>query len=146
MISLLEPDNFKNPIYAVGCHVECEGEILYLLRNPNKPQGNTWGAPGGKVDITDQSPEDALVREVFEETGIHISKDKLKNVGVFYLTHPDGTNFVYTKYQYLVDSKPEVKLRSEEHTNFIWTTPKNALTLPLIIYDDFTIKHVYEIE
>ncbi len=54
-----------------------EDKLLFLKRNSQKPQGNTWGVPAGKIE-KDESKEDALVREVFEETNINILKEDLK--------------------------------------------------------------------
>lgn len=38
---------------------------------------NTYAFPGGRMDYGENSPEDALVREIFEETGLKIKKNKL---------------------------------------------------------------------
>jgi 8-oxo-dGTP pyrophosphatase MutT (NUDIX family) len=41
---------------------------LLLVRHAN---GAGWGTPGGAVD-PDEPPADAVVREVYEETGLHV--------------------------------------------------------------------------
>lgn len=41
----------------------------------------TWTMPGGKLDFG-EGLEDATYREVLEETGIHIGKEKLKIISV----------------------------------------------------------------
>lgn len=43
------------------------GRVL-LVRHSN---GGVWLAPGGAVD-PDEAPQDAIVREVWEETGLHV--------------------------------------------------------------------------
>ena len=47
-----------------------EGKLLAVTRKNNHTD---WGLPGGKVDDTDDNVIDAIVREVLEETGYHIS-------------------------------------------------------------------------
>ncbi len=73
MIFLSKPENLRINFEAVGCFLEHDGEIVLLHRQDHKPQGNTWGTPGGKVN-PGESLSDACVREVFEESGVEISK------------------------------------------------------------------------
>ena len=55
---------------AVICFVVIDGKILMINRN-NPPFMGMWNAVGGKVE-KGETPEDACVREVFEEGGIKI--------------------------------------------------------------------------
>jgi len=50
---------------------------LLLARHSN---GGVWVAPGGAID-PDEAPQDAVVREVWEETGLHVEPSRF--VGVF---------------------------------------------------------------
>jgi ADP-ribose pyrophosphatase YjhB (NUDIX family) len=54
-----------------------EADRLLLVRHAN---GGVWVAPGGAVE-PDESPSDALVREVWEETGLFVEPTSL--CGVF---------------------------------------------------------------
>jgi 8-oxo-dGTP pyrophosphatase MutT (NUDIX family) len=49
MIFKKQPDNFIPKMEVVGCFLENDGEFLILQRHDNKPQGNTWGLPSGKL-------------------------------------------------------------------------------------------------
>lgn len=50
-----------------------DGKILMGLRSDKEDVfPNLWGIPGGKVDTTDETLEDALRREVREEAAIEI--------------------------------------------------------------------------
>jgi len=53
---------------AVGV-IRSEGRFLVRLRPAGAPLEGLWEFPGGKVEA-EESPEDALRREVREETGI----------------------------------------------------------------------------
>jgi len=66
-----------------------EGRILSAKRSPHKSQGGMWEFPGGKISAQ-ESPEQALKRELFEELGliceignfIGTSKHKYENIAV----------------------------------------------------------------
>lgn len=53
------------------CYIECDGRILMLCRNKKKNDVNRgkWIGVGGKFE-ENESPEECLLREVYEETGI----------------------------------------------------------------------------
>ena len=69
-----QPDNFKQKLEVAGCFLEdLSGRFLVLLRNGNKPQGNTWGIPSGKVEDNEKL-EDCILRELSEETGLKSNK------------------------------------------------------------------------
>ena len=53
---------------VVGCFLEYDNEFVLVHRLTHKPDGSTWGLPGGKVEIH-ESDEDAILRELHEETG-----------------------------------------------------------------------------
>jgi 8-oxo-dGTP pyrophosphatase MutT (NUDIX family) len=73
---------------AVCALITRDGKILGVTRRGTKQQ---WGLPGGKVD-PGESLKEALVREVFEETGVSLSPDGLEIV----FTDDDGPYEVST--------------------------------------------------
>lgn len=44
------PQNFVPRVEVAGCFLEWKDKFLYLKRNSDKPQGDTWGIPAGKVE------------------------------------------------------------------------------------------------
>ena len=58
------------------CYIRRNDEILLLYRNkkPDDPNEGKWLGIGGKVE-QGETPEQANIREVYEETGIKLEPD-----------------------------------------------------------------------
>lgn len=75
--------NNKTPlVYATGIVCDAPGAILFQRRSDFG--ASWWGLPGGVLELG-ENILDALVREVKEETGLHVSATRL--VGLY--TSPD---------------------------------------------------------
>ena len=61
---------------TVGCVIETENKLLLTLRNI-EPFKDYWSLPGGHIDLG-ETPEEAVIREIKEETGLDI-KPKFLN-------------------------------------------------------------------
>ncbi len=61
----LYPDQ---PVVGVGAIITCEGKIA-LIKRGNEPSKGKWTIPGGLVELA-ESPEQAVIREAKEETGL----------------------------------------------------------------------------
>lgn len=71
----LYPDQ---PVVGVGAVVISEGKIL-LEKRKNEPGKGKWSIPGGVVDLG-ESPEQAVIREVKEETCLEVDAPRLIDV------------------------------------------------------------------
>lgn len=56
--------------------------VIVSLRKNCKTMSDLYGFPGGKVDDSDASIEDAIIRELQEETGYKANKRDLNKIGV----------------------------------------------------------------
>ncbi|TWG03178.1 ADP-ribose pyrophosphatase YjhB (NUDIX family) [Streptomyces brevispora] len=68
----------STPLHSVsvaGVVVREDGRLLSIRRADN----GTWELPGGVLEL-DETPEAGVVREVLEETGIHVEVDELTGV------------------------------------------------------------------
>lgn len=130
MLYLSEPEDFKPSFEVVSLYVECDGKLLLLHRLPHKSQGNKWGVPAGKVDANEAAIV-ALIREVFEETGLQISADNVQFLQSVYAKHPEHA-FTYHMYRTKLSTQPAITLSKSEHQNFRWVYPHEALQMPLV--------------
>lgn len=63
---------YLNPSSAVACFIRNSLGELLLVRRANQPAKGTLDLPGGFVDLH-ESAEEAVRREVMEETGVAVS-------------------------------------------------------------------------
>lgn len=125
-----KPESFNPKFEVVGCFVLCGGEIILLHRQDCKPQGNTWGIPSGKINPC-ESAEAAVLREVEEETGLALDKEKIKFFKTVFARYSDY-DFIYHIFSTQLDDKFKVKINQEEHKDARWTLLSEARALPLI--------------
>lgn len=75
------------PVVAAAL-IAANGDVLVQQRPPGKSMARLWEFPGGKIE-PGESPNDALVRELYEELGIIVDPDDLE-AGPF-VTEPLGS-------------------------------------------------------
>ena len=99
--------------------IDKNGDILVLRRSKTHPKyPHHYDFPGGEVDDNEKQ-NDAVVREIFEETGIAINPDSIQQV---YQSQPTDKNVVHVLYQTTVTKHPIITL-SYEHDSSIWLSP-----------------------
>jgi len=115
-------------ILATLCYVKHDGHTLMIHRNkrPNDIHEGKWNGLGGKFEAG-ESPEDCIIREVCEESGLSIRSPQLH--GLLTFTNFKGNDwyvFVYTAHEFegeLLSDVPEGRLE--------WIRDEDLLTLPL---------------
>lgn len=119
-------------------------QILFLHRSDNKSQGNSWGIPGGKVE-KGQTPLEAVLRELKEETGIVLSPDVVKELDKVYITNTVRNKFSYVYHMFWAsyNGSRGITINPEEHKGFTWVTPKDALKMALMDDEDICVKMIY---
>jgi 8-oxo-dGTP diphosphatase len=56
---------------GVLCYIRSGGNVLLQLKREGRFGGGLWNGPGGKIE-DGESPDEAVVREVHEETGLMV--------------------------------------------------------------------------
>lgn len=130
MLYLHEPEKFNPKFKVAGCFLEYQGKFLVLLRLPHKPHGNTWGLPSGKLEPGENAVQ-AVMREIFEETGLAIEEEKILPVQKTYVRIPDH-DFIYYIYKTILDKPVEITLEPSGHQEYRWVTPEESLTLSTV--------------
>lgn len=130
------------PKDIVSCFVEHDGRFILLHRHSHKSQGNTWGMPAGKQEAG-ESVERSTIREVEEETGLKIEPKRMEYLGNVLVRYP-GYDYRYHISRVVLDEEPRVKINIQEHKDFRWLTPREALAMPDLMPDlDACIKLHY---
>lgn len=107
----------------VGCFLEHGRRFLILRRHPRQAFGDTWGLPAGQVE-RDERDDEAMLRELEEETGFTASGSSLEHLGTFALGEDGRTSFV--TYRVRLPHVPQVTLRDVEHVDYRWVTPEEC--------------------
>jgi mutator protein MutT len=68
----------NQPVVGVGAIIVCNGKIL-LEKRKSEPGRGKWSVPGGLVELG-ESTEQAVIREVKEETGLDVENPELIDV------------------------------------------------------------------
>jgi len=103
---------WNNPIAVVSLLLHQDNKIL-MLQRANQPFKNSWVLPGGFMNI-DETSEDAIKREVKEETGLNVNVDGI--IGVYRIDNdPRGIHIDIIYHGKLNGQTPTV---SKEATNW----------------------------
>lgn len=95
--------------------ITCKGRLLLEKRRDS----NTWGLVGGGVKKT-ETEQQAMIREIYEELGLRIPKERLVKMGVYgepgrIAAYRDGSiwRMVIVVFGLELDEEPEMKISSE---------------------------------
>jgi 8-oxo-dGTP pyrophosphatase MutT (NUDIX family) len=130
MIYREKPQDFEAKLHVVACYLQYQDTFALLQRQPHKPYGSTWGLPAGKVN-TGEDPMTAVIREVWEETGVTCDLEKLVSLDTLWVEH-DGAKFVYHSFIAELEAEPTIMLSQDEHQDYCWVTPEESLSMNLI--------------
>ena len=109
-----------NFTFVAVCILKKNKKILFTKRPSKKYFGDYWEFPGGKVE-KNETFEEAIKRELFEELGIRIKIQDLINL--------DLVNHTYDKKNFIMMSvfcieKWHGKIRNKDTKDFSWLNIK----------------------
>lgn len=123
--------------------VNAKGDVLIVRSHKWK---NKFTVPGGHIELGERA-EDAIKREVLEETGLDVEPVKLLLVqqAVYPEDYYKHEHFVFMDYLCNTTSS-EVKLDGTELQESTWVKPEDALKLDLEEYTrNFVVKYLEEL-
>lgn len=85
--------DWRNPAPAVGCALLRDGKVL-LSRRARAPKKGQWDLVGGFVD-PGETPDDAVRREVLEETGCRLEQAELRATAAGQYDGEPTLNFLF---------------------------------------------------
>lgn len=107
-----------------------QDHYLLLQRSAASPEPLRWGIVGGKIE-PNETPIDALQREVFEETAINLTTSKIIYLTSCFVSKPKW-HYTFHMFYYSLTQKPTVKL-SSEHQDYTWVNIKDIHKFPLML-------------
>ena len=124
----MQPPNIQQ-IIAIGI-IEHEGRFLVLHRIDEVPEWhNKWELPGGKIE-PEETPIDALYREIKEETGLDVHDPKLLGIHTHHWRFPDVTKQIFLVVYRVQATTTDVKLDPDEDDTYKWVTVDEYLAMP----------------
>lgn len=128
-------DNIKTPLLAVDCIIEYGNKII-LIKRENEPKG--LALPGGFVDIG-ESTEDAIKREITEETNLELTDIELFNV--YSKPNRDPRDHIVSV-TYIAKAKGELKVGDDAKKVILKDI--NEIETSELVFDHNKILHDYK--
>ena len=124
--------------------VNVTGDVLIVR---SSKWNDKFTVPGGHIELGERA-EDAIKREVKEETGLDVEPVKLLLVqqAIYPKDYHKHEHFLFL--DYICKTKgSEVKLDGRELQDYVWVRPKDALKLDLEEYTrNFVVKYLEELK
>jgi len=123
--------DYKNPGVAasVAVYAKKENSVL-MIKRLKEPFKDTYAFPGGFLDVDKEDIYECAVRELEEETGVRISKDKLELIDVRSDPKRDPRHHVLDIGFYaVVDKITKLNNEADEATSWIPVEKVDSLTL-----------------
>lgn len=112
---------------TVLCYIEREDKILMLYRNKKENDINAgkWIGVGGHIE-DGETPEEAILRETAEETGLTLQKIRFRGIVYFYNADLlSEKSYVYTSDRFIGN------LTACDEGELSWITKNDVLSLNL---------------
>lgn len=126
-----ESPALQQPRLGCGAVIQRADGALLLVQRGRQPEQGHWGLPGGKVDWMEKV-EDAVVREVLEETGLEVTVERLLCV-VDHFEPALGQHWVAPVYVVHARDASVAAVKEPEALLALGWFPPDALPAPLTL-------------
>ncbi|WP_371263508.1 8-oxo-dGTP diphosphatase [Paenibacillus sp. 1_12] len=113
-----------------GLYTMClvqDGDRVLLVNRPSEKGFPGYIGPGGKIDFP-ESPTEGAIREVYEETGLTVTKLVFKGLS----EHVDPkTRYRYMVFNYVAIAHEGTLLSNPPEGELLWVKISEALDLPM---------------
>ena len=117
----MEREYPEAPIAGVAATI-FSGDSVLLVRRGNEPAKGKWGLPGGVIELG-ETVEEAVVREVKEETGIDVRPIRLITALDSIVRDDEGRiRFHYVIFEYLCEATGGALNASSDVQDARWFT------------------------
>ena len=130
-------------IISAGIFVENEvGEILAFRRQKNVSDNNVYGFVGGKVD-PGETPQQAAIREAFEEAGVIVEINEDARDSCFMSFVDDTHTSIFILYKaHIVEGADNIGKHVRENEGApVWIMPSEILNSPFCDYNQRALQH-----
>jgi phosphoglycolate phosphatase len=124
---LLMHETADRPVATVGALISHRGKLLMIR---TRKWGNKWGIPGGKIE-RGETAEDALRREVREETGLGLGDVRFVMVQDCVDSDEFHRSAHFLLLNYTAEAEGDAVVLNEEAEEFRWVTPEEARGMDL---------------
>ena len=113
-------------IVSAAALIDVDGRVLLSKRPRKKVLGGLWEFPGGKLE-PNEKPEEALMRELFEELGISTWKSCLAPLTFSYCDYEEFDLLLLL----FVCRKWEGQVKAREGQKLKWVFPNEIQKFPM---------------
>lgn len=125
------------------CYIENDNDeylMLHRTKKENDQSHDKWLGVGGKFEA-DESPEECMLREAYEETGLRLTDYRLRGIVTFV------SEVWETEYMYIFTAKfPGSRISECSEGELVWIPKSELMGLRLWEGDRIFLKHLIEHE
>jgi 8-oxo-dGTP diphosphatase len=126
-------------LYITKAIIEFNNKYLLLEKIKDDISDNNkgkWEVPGGKIE-ENETPEQAILREIKEETGLDCQIIK-----ELPLLNMKKENFESKCHVFLIKTTSNKVMLSKEHSNFTWVTSEEVKIMKSVLFPDILLDYL----
>lgn len=126
-------DKDWDSLQVVGVVLTRKGKVVLCQRLPGSPGPGFWQGAGGKIE-SGESYKDAAVRELKEESGLDIPKDRFDFLYAGPAPRFDPSKGKYSLYVYRVeleDGEEPQRTEPKKHSDWVWYEKEDIAKLKM---------------